>query len=50
VLNGFKNTDIAEDLDITEQTVKDHLSNIYMKLGVENRFALAQFLLSFPES
>ena len=50
VLNGFKNTDIAEDLDITEQTVKDHLSNIYMKLGVENRFGLAQFLLNFPES
>lgn len=50
VLNGFKNTDIAEDLEITEQTVKDHLSNIYMKLGVENRFALAQFLLNFPES
>jgi len=50
VLNGFKNTDIAEDLEITEQTVKDHLSNIYMKLGVENRFALAQFLLNFAES
>ena len=50
VLNGFKNTDIAEDLVISEQTVKDHLSNIYMKLGVENRFALAQFLLNFPES
>ena len=49
VLNGFKNTDIAEDFEITEQTVKDHLSNIYMKLGVENRFALAQFLLNFPE-
>jgi len=50
VLNGFKNTDVAEDLEITEQTVKDHLSNIYMKLGVENRFALAQFLMNFPES
>ena len=50
VLNGFKNTDIAEDLVISEQTVKDHLSNIYMKLGVGNRFALAQFLLNFPES
>jgi DNA-binding CsgD family transcriptional regulator len=50
VISGFKNTDIAEDLEITEQTVKDHLSNIYMKLGVENRFALAQFLLNFPES
>jgi DNA-binding CsgD family transcriptional regulator len=50
VINGFKNTDIAEDLEIAGQTVKDHLSNIYMKLGVENRFGLAQFLLNFPES
>jgi DNA-binding CsgD family transcriptional regulator len=50
VLSGFKNTVIAEDLEIAEQTVKDHLSNIYMKLGVENRFALAQFLTNFPES
>ncbi len=49
VLIGFKNTDIAEDLEIAEQTVKDHLSNVYMKLGVENRFALVQFLLNFPE-
>jgi DNA-binding CsgD family transcriptional regulator len=50
VLGGFKNTAIAEDLEISEQTVKDHLSNIYTKLGVENRFALAQFLTNFPES
>jgi DNA-binding CsgD family transcriptional regulator len=50
VLTGFKNMDIADDLEITEQTVKDHLSNIYMKLGVENRFGLAQFLLNFPVS
>jgi len=48
VLNGNKNTEIAEDLQISEQTVKDHLSNIYMKCGAENRFALLSVLLSAP--
>jgi DNA-binding NarL/FixJ family response regulator len=38
VLDGLKNVEIAEDMEIAEQTVKDHLSNIYIKLGVENRF------------
>ena len=50
VLNGLKNADIAEELEISEQTVKDHLSNIYMKLGVENRFTLVSFLSTLPES
>jgi DNA-binding CsgD family transcriptional regulator len=45
VLDGLKNVEIAEELEISEQTVKDHLSNIYMKSGVENRFDLARFLL-----
>lgn len=48
VLNGSKNTEIAEDLQISEQTVKDHLSNIYMKCGAENRFALLSTLVNFP--
>ncbi len=45
VLDGLKNTEIAEDVEITEQTVKDHLSNIYMKIGVENRMALIRTLM-----
>jgi DNA-binding CsgD family transcriptional regulator len=48
VLNGGKNTEIAEDLQISEQTVKDHLSNIYMKCGAENRFALLSTLVNLP--
>jgi len=48
VLNGDKNTEIAEDLQISEQTVKDHLSNIYMKCGAENRFALLSVFLNLP--
>lgn len=51
VLDGLKNVEIAEDLDISEQTVKDHLSNVYEKLSVKNRFELACALMgpSQPE-
>jgi DNA-binding CsgD family transcriptional regulator len=45
VLEGLQNGEIAEDLQITEQTVKDHLSNIYTKLNVTNRFSLLRFLV-----
>lgn len=48
VLDGVKNTDIAEDLEISEQTVKDHLSNVYMKIGVKNRFELVRSLVNLP--
>ncbi len=44
VLNGLKNAEIAEDLEIAEQTVKDHLSSIYIKFNVKNRFALLSSL------
>ncbi len=37
VASGSRNREIAEALDITEQTVKNHLSTIYHKLGVPNR-------------
>jgi DNA-binding CsgD family transcriptional regulator len=44
-LDGLKNVEISRELEIMEQTVKDHLSNIYMKIGVENRFALIRSLV-----
>jgi len=46
VLDGLKNIEISRDLEIGEQTVKDHLSNIYMKIGVADRFDLIRALLS----
>ena len=49
VLNGLKNSEISDNLDIAEQTVKDYLSNIYVKLGLENRLALASILFNSPE-
>ena len=37
---------IASRLDITEGTVKIHLHNIYQKLGIKNRTALAVQLMT----
>jgi len=49
VLDGLTNNEIAEDCGISEQTVKDHLSNIYVKCGVHNRFELICTLMNSPE-
>lgn len=35
--HGYTNSEIAEQLGITGNTVKTHLKNIYGKLGVTNR-------------
>lgn len=35
--HGYSNSEIAEHLKITTNTVKSHLKNIYGKLGVTNR-------------
>ncbi len=48
VLKGLKNTDIAEELNISLQTTKDHLSNIYGKIGIGNRNDLMRLFIS-PE-
>lgn len=37
VARGLSNKQISNDLFVTEQTVKFHLSNVYRKLGVNNR-------------
>jgi DNA-binding NarL/FixJ family response regulator len=43
VAAGLSNKEIASKLDITEGTVKVHLHNIFQKVGVSNRTALANF-------
>ena len=45
LLDGLKNADIAKKMAIAEQTVKDHLSRIYKKMGVKNRFELMRSLI-----
>jgi DNA-binding CsgD family transcriptional regulator len=45
LLDGQKNHEIAQSLAITEQTVKDYLSSIYLKVGAPDRFALLRYLI-----
>lgn len=45
VSQGFRNKEIAEKLFISEQTVKNHLHNIFDKLGVSDRLELALYAL-----
>jgi two-component system, NarL family, nitrate/nitrite response regulator NarL len=41
VCHGLSNKEIGRRLDLHEGTVKVHLHNIYTKIGVPNRTALA---------
>jgi DNA-binding NarL/FixJ family response regulator len=41
VAEGRANLDIAADLNITERTVKAHLTSIYEKTGIASRLSLA---------
>ncbi len=45
VAQGFRNREIGEKLFISEQTVKNHLHNIFDKLGVGDRLELALYAL-----
>jgi two-component system nitrate/nitrite response regulator NarL len=46
VARGLSNRAIAQELWITEQTVKFHLTNIFKKLGLANRTEAAGWALS----
>ena len=45
VAQGFRNKEIGEKLFISEQTVKNHLHNIFDKLGVSDRLELALYAI-----
>jgi len=45
VTQGLRNKEIAKSLSIHEQTVKNHLHNIYDKLGVSDRLELALYAM-----
>lgn len=42
---GMYNKEVAERLDISERTVKNHVSNIFKKLGVTDRTQAAVFAI-----
>lgn len=41
ICHGLRNKEIAQKLDISEQTVKSHCNRIYKKFGVTDRLQLA---------
>jgi len=46
ITQGYRNKEIAAQLFISEQTVKNHLHNIFDKLGVSDRLELALYAIS----
>jgi DNA-binding NarL/FixJ family response regulator len=46
VVSGCSNREIAGELGITRNTVKNHLRNILVKLGVKNRVQAAAYAVS----
>ena len=47
VSQGFKNKEIAEKLNISEQTVKAHISHIFRKVKVTNRSQLVPLAMKY---
>jgi DNA-binding NarL/FixJ family response regulator len=43
ICRGYRNKEIAQKLNISEQTVKSHCNRIYRKLGVSDRLQLALY-------
>jgi len=37
IAKGYKNSEIAEKLFVSQNTIKTHIKNIYTKLNVRNR-------------
>ncbi len=50
VYQGYKNSEIAEKLYISEHTVENHLRAIYKKMNVNNRTSLVHELLLINET
>ena len=46
VAQGFKNKEMAEKMFISEQTVKNHLHNIFDKLDFSDRLELSLYFVA----
>ncbi|HCC06942.1 MAG TPA: DNA-binding response regulator [Clostridiales bacterium] len=46
IADGLSNIDIADKLFISEKTVKNHISNIYLKLNIKDRSHAILFVLN----
>ena len=44
IFSGLSNKEIAEELDVTEQTIKNRLMVIYDKLDISNRTEFAVYI------
>lgn len=47
IAKGYANKDIADELNITERTVKNHISNIFKKIGTSDRTQAAVFAIKY---
>ena len=45
VVNGATNREISRQFGVSEQTVNNHLSNVFDKVGVSNRLELALYVM-----
>jgi DNA-binding CsgD family transcriptional regulator len=45
IIKGYKNKDIAQELNNTEQVIKNYLRSIFDKTGVSDRLELALFTM-----
>jgi len=50
VRDGASNKEIADKLNISEKTVKAHLTAVFRKLGVSSRFQLALLLIGHSQN
>lgn len=48
IAQGCANSEVAARLSIAEQTVKNHLSDIYLKIGIHDRVRMAVLLAKLP--
>jgi two-component system nitrate/nitrite response regulator NarL len=46
IVKGLSNRDIAKQFELSEETVKRHLSNIFDKLNISTRLELAIFAIA----